>query len=232
MRMHAQTWGSERESASKSRRAELFAAMEVAFSSDKSRFARTARRLSWGVMDPEDLLSEALLSCLEARAGSLPPDHLNAYLATAMRNRVIDELRSSRRREVELSEQIVGVVPPLEAPAGGELGERELVRAALARVSEVHCRYLIRTVVEGRKPRELVDEFGRSAAALSSLAQRARNALARALSMEIIERCAATAHRRTSSGQPCSRCEATWAELALAYGSRPSTETLSVLKIA
>ncbi|WP_254791517.1 RNA polymerase sigma factor, partial [Curtobacterium sp. MCBA15_005] len=50
-------------------------------------------------IDPEDLLSEALVRLVEKWAsGNGPSEHVNAYVIRSMRNRVIDELRSPRSK--------------------------------------------------------------------------------------------------------------------------------------
>ena len=53
-----------------------------------------ARRMASDVLDPEDLLSEAVTTLLERWARGAGPDRsIVAYLISTMRNRVIDELR-------------------------------------------------------------------------------------------------------------------------------------------
>lgn len=185
--------------------------------------ARGARRVSRGVMDHEDLLSEAILASVEASNDGRRPAYLRAYLMATMRNRVVDELRSARRRDLALSDGWGDRLVAPAAPGSLEWDEKELVRSALARMPEDQRRCLLRTVVDGCKPRELVAEFGRPATALSSLSQRARHSLRSMLMQVLFERCASRGHEGSDGGW-CGQCEDVWVDLVVAYGGRTAAE--------
>nr|WP_256448976.1 sigma-70 family RNA polymerase sigma factor [Leucobacter chinensis] len=138
-----------------------------------------ARRISGGVMDPEDLLSESFLRLLEQWSiGSGPTQNVNAYLAVIMRNRVKDELKSprSRVRVLDQSEDIVD--PTAQDMTHVEVrNEVHLVRKALENLPQDQSKVLLAMTVLGEKPRNLEKELGRPAGAISSLHRRAKLSL-------------------------------------------------------
>ncbi|KQR20420.1 hypothetical protein ASF79_12975 [Agreia sp. Leaf335] len=137
-----------------------------------------------GGLDPEDLLSDAVLRLFERlRAGDTLPDHLEAYLIRAAKNAVIDYYRSPRSRE------------ELQDPAAPEFTgrlihsdedfhhhietspERKLLRNAFINLTEIQQRVLIETTIYKRPPRDLVGEFDMTPQNIANTAHRARRAL-------------------------------------------------------
>ncbi|WP_082478375.1 sigma-70 family RNA polymerase sigma factor [Microbacterium sp. Leaf320] len=208
------------------RKREHFRQVERFYAENRDQLARVARWLVYGTrvhVDHEDLVSEAILRCLDSCADAVSPAGMRSYLVASMRNRIIDESRAPRSYNVAwspaLDNQHSAPAPYLPA----EMNEQALVSRALARISGLHRRYLLRTVVDGSKPRELIEEFGRAAPALSSLAQRARRSLSEALLDVLAEQCASSGHGQTRLVK-CGRCLEVWMDLALAYGSRAAAE--------
>lgn len=147
------------------------------------------RRIALSTMDPDDLLSDALTLLLAKWAqGAGPREHANAYVIATMRNRVKDELKSPRSR-VTSTEELDDVAPAEADDHRMTELHREIayVNRALALLSSDQRRVLIATVVEGRKPQELVEELGRPASAIYSLSRRARIALRRATLRVVLE---------------------------------------------
>lgn len=148
-----------------------------------------ARRLSTPTIDPDDLLSEALTNLLgKWAAGSGPRDNVEAYVIRSMRNRATDEMRSPRSRGVPLDvvpEPVFDVEPtydPIEM-----YREYAMVRKAMARLPDDQRKVLTATVIDGRKPGDLVQDLGRPAAAIYSLLRRAKLQLRRTLLQVMLE---------------------------------------------
>ncbi|WP_162238909.1 sigma-70 family RNA polymerase sigma factor [Microbacterium sp. Leaf320] len=205
------------------RKRDHYANIERFYAEYRGRLTRIARRLSHGVLDPDDLLSETVLRSLESATDLRSPAGLYSYLATSMRNRVIDEARAPRHGNVAISPAVEALLSAPVATPANDLDERSLVWRALERMPVVHRRYILRTVVDGCKPRELTEEFGRPAPALSSLAQRARQSMSEALLDVLSEQCAARGHRQPGLTH-CWTCLEVWFDIALTYGSRPAAE--------
>lgn len=151
--------------------------------------AAVARRITLPIIDADDLLAEAITHLLARWAtGSGPKDGVDAYLIRSMRNRVVDEVRSPRSRNTTIE-----FIPEPSEPehAGFHRAElhRELalVQTALARLPANQRQVLQATVVDGRKPGDLVGELGPSSGAVSILRHRAKLGLQRALLQTILE---------------------------------------------
>lgn len=148
-----------------------------------------ARRIAGSAMDPDDLLSEAVIGLLGRLAlGKSPVANIDGYVISSMRHRLIDELRSPRARVLHLAEWAEIAV---EDDDRGRLVEDEeslLVRAAMDRLPTDQQRVLIATIVDGRKPRHLEADFGRPASAIYSLTRRAKVAFRRNLLQILMER--------------------------------------------
>lgn len=199
--------------------------------------AALSRRIAGGVIDPDDLLSDAILSVLAKWAqGGGPTEYVNAYVAQAMRNRVKDELKSPRSRVQHLEDagdQPAEPDPQIRrADIQRELG---LVRRAMSLLPEDQRAVLTATVVDGRKPRELEGQLGRPSASIYSLSRRARINLRRTMLKLLLEKdappeCRVAAQRlpetvgespefngRTSAAEhyrTCRRCRGVWARFA------------------
>ncbi len=150
--------------------------------------AAMARRITLPTIDADDLLSEAITHLLHQWAvGEGPQSGIDAYLIRSMKNRVIDEIRSPRSRTTTIE-----LIPePTEPePVGYHRAElhREfgIVRAAFERLPADQRRVLQAAVVDGRKPGDLVDEFGRPAGAIYALLHRAKTSLQRSVLQTIL----------------------------------------------
>ncbi|QOC26744.1 sigma-70 family RNA polymerase sigma factor [Microbacterium hominis] len=201
-----------------------------------------AHRVSGGLVDPDDLVSEAITSVLDRwRRGLGPREGVVGYIVQSMRNRVIDEARSPRSRTSALPGEEV-----LVAAASPEIERVELHReagyvvAALASLSADHQAILKATILDGRKPGDLVDELGRPAAAIHSLNRRAKLALRRATLSIMLAEDAPPDCRRAASTLPsaiadrvedtadaaamdhirsCDRCRRVWIRFAALRGA-------------
>lgn len=159
-----------------------------------------ARRVATSPDRAEDLLAGAMARLLELwKRGEGPAENVLTYLVAAMRNRQIDEHRSPRAREAsveELPESSLASIP--ESLQSVELyAEFDLVRRAFDRLSADSQRALREVVVNGRPPREVASELGRSAGAVSTLVTRSKTALRRELLVVMLgegrEECAVNA---------------------------------------
>lgn len=194
-------------------------------------------------LEHEEMVQSALVKLFEViDAGTAPIANPLAYTAMIMRNARANELRSARANTQswgdleELPAEFVSVELPEDRVRGVELrGEFAMVRRALASLSPEHRLLLQRVVIEGRKPRELVEEFGREAPAISSALARAKAALRRSVLVDLLsegaEECAENArrlpdrvrddvaeHRSSERGiahvECCDACRAGWRRFA------------------
>lgn len=150
---------------------------------------RVAGKLGSNLVDPEDLLADALTALLTRwRAGRGPTTQVCSYVIRSMRNRVIDEARSPRSRTSALVDDLDLPASDTSATHRVELhNEFAMVRRAMARLPLDQQRVLQETVLAGRKPGELEAELGRPANAIYSLNRRAILGLRRALLQEVLE---------------------------------------------
>lgn len=153
-----------------------------------------SRRLSMNVIEPEDLLAEAIANLFQRwKRGDGPHEQVRAYLITSMRNRVTDELRSPRSRTYSFDPTLPNDAVDRDSEAGGSHDAMDLyqefdwVRQALARLSAEHQQYIVGTVVEGRKAGDLAVETHRSSAAAYTVNHRAKVALRRAMLQVMLE---------------------------------------------
>lgn len=142
-----------------------------------------ARRIGASVLDPEDLLSEVLLSLLEQWGrGRGPTTSINSYLIASMRNRVQDELRSPRSRVRTLTEaDSESIQVDADVRFVDIRTERLLVAEAFRQLQPDQQRVLMEVVVNGRKPGQLTHLFDRAAGAVYTLLFRSKHALKRAV---------------------------------------------------
>lgn len=151
--------------------------------------AAMARRITLPAIDADDLLAEAIAHLLSKWAeGDGPQDGIDAYVIRSMRNRVVDEIRSPRSRTSTME-----LMPEPALPEPAEFHQVELhreftlVQSALGRLPSDQRRVLQATVVDGRKPADLVTELGRPAGAVYALQHRAKKGLQRSLLQIILE---------------------------------------------
>lgn len=196
-----------------------------------------AHRISGGVLDPDDLLSEAMITVLTKWSqGTGPERYANAYVIQTMRNRVKDELRSPRSRVGEITETNAPLHDDSTEQHSADMHrEYAIVRRALGLLPEDQRAVLVATVLEGRKPADLEEELGRPASAIYSLSRRARLNLRRATLRVVLEDGAPQKCRAASAELPekvaaapedsgeshgmhhirtCARCRGAWSRFA------------------
>mgnify|MGYP003751491127 CR=1 FL=1 len=138
-------------------------------------------------LDADDLLASAVASAWEKWvAGTGPSTNIVAYLTQSMRNQAIDEQRSPRAGEVPLDGPVTEPAYIDDFSHIDHHVENTQLRAALLRLPESLRRVLVDVVVDGRKPRELEEEYGMTAPAISTAAYRAKKLLRAELFLEII----------------------------------------------
>lgn len=205
-----------------------------------------ARAIGGGLLDGEDLLSEAMLAVLERCAkGGPPPENIYGYVTKTMRNRVKDELKSPRSRVVASGILDEGVSTSSEEELLVDVkAESGLVRASFERLPEEYKAVLLHMTVLGNKPRQLAPRLNRTPAAVSSLHRRAklrlrREVLVQLLSEQAPSECAkhledvpeefpdSPAHAEAGKLEhfkSCNRCGAAWSRfggLVSAFGILP-----------
>lgn len=205
--------------------------LTVYFAENRAMLLSFARKIAGGVIDPQDLVADAVASAVAQIARGQRIAAVGAYLFTTMRNRVHDERRSPRSRVIALVEN--DVCADDEAFRSADLfRERALIRRALHSLPHEQQRALMLVVVNEERPRDLVAEFARPASSISSLVYRAKLGLRRAVLRQLLgegERspeCRAFAdalpdifpldrgHARTAPGFEhlggCEACSAAW----------------------
>ncbi|RLP83993.1 sigma-70 family RNA polymerase sigma factor [Mycetocola lacteus] len=152
-----------------------------------------ATRIAAPSMDAEDLLSEALLRLTRKwQEGSGPRTFAHTYVIQTMRNLVIDEARSARARTSAVSDEVLELVPDEYAERRirdvDAYDEFALIQQSLELLPEDQRRVLIGVVVNGMKPGEIAAEWGRPAATVSNLLQRAKGSMRRAVLVVLLGR--------------------------------------------
>lgn len=135
-------------------------------------------------LDADDLASEVMLRLIERlREGQGPAGNPVAYLARAIRNRVIDLRRAPAMRDVgvddfaALADAYVRVEAADEHRSIDVADELEVVTTAMDRLRPRQRALLTAVAVEGMKPREIAAATGESANAVAAATSRARRAL-------------------------------------------------------
>lgn len=142
-----------------------------------------SRRLAQDIVEPEDLLQDAILNLLERYANSAErPESINAYLIRSMRNRVIDLIRSPSRQVKSFDP---AYLPAVATHARAVVPETTWVatevRRALDALPPLQREIAVQVLVLGRKPGDVAAETGRAPDAVYSALRRARRALQAAL---------------------------------------------------
>ncbi len=213
--------------------------------------AAMARYLASSTIDPEDLLSEAVVGLLAVWSqGKGPTTGVNSYLLRSMRNRLIDEYRSPRSRLQQSADEEEGLPPFVQSTRVIDMyREASIIREAVKKLPQDQQIVLWATIVEGRKPSELETELNRPASAIYALGRRARVGLKRVILQTVLEEDAPAECLRWSSKLPetvtseiesapdsrgmkhireCKRCRTAWARFT-AMGSALSMGTVVVL---
>lgn len=133
------------------------------------------------LIDGDDLLSyaiERLLLSWERGAG--PSDRFHGYLVRTMRNRVVDEARSPRARQVPLSEAIDRATHDDSSSPEHyveEMAERKHLQEVMYLLPETARETVIESCVDGRTPADLALSWGVSANTAAQRVHRAKNLL-------------------------------------------------------
>lgn len=149
-----------------------------------------SRAIAGRAMEAEELLSVALLSTWEKWSqGRGPVENARAYIAQTMRNRLRDEMRAPRSRNVALdATNAHDLAHDDETDRIHAAIDNEIVGAALARLLDEQRMLLTEVLVNGRKPQEVAIELGRSSGRVSSAVYRAKAALRTELVAECLRR--------------------------------------------
>lgn len=165
--------------------------------------ATMAKRIASWRLDPDDLLADAISRLLEQWAdGGVPHDNIDANLIRSMRKRVVDEVRSPRSRTSSL-----GSVPePVEEPVCFHLkssctGVRPCPRGPGPSVDR-SAPGAQATIVDGRKPGDLVAESAALTARSTPLQHRTKAGRSRALPQTLLEQRDQPACRRCAHELP------------------------------
>jgi RNA polymerase sigma factor (sigma-70 family) len=153
-----------------------------------------SRAIAARTMDAEDLLATALLTTWEKwTQGRGPVENAHAYITQAMRNRLRDEVRAPRSRNIALDTLGFELTLPDETERVQARLDHAIVGVAMGRLTEEQRLLLTHIVVDGEKPHVVAGHLGRSAARISSALYRAKAALRVELALECLRRACATA---------------------------------------
>lgn len=175
-----------------------------------------SRAIAGRTMDAEDLLAAALLSTWEKwTQGRGPVENTHAYITQAMRNRVRDEVRAPRSRNIALDTVGFELTLPDETDRVHALLDHAIVAVAMGRLTDEQRMLLTHIVVDGEKPQAVAGHLGRSAGRISSALYRAKAALRFELARECL--------RRACTDPDC-RTDRASVALRLASGAVPVLE--------
>lgn len=154
-------------------------------------FLGAARKISNSteVVIHEDMVQGAITKFIEheqTHPGVV--SNIRQYVITVMRNAAIDAARSQQAKVMPLDVETFSI--PNDESGFHEVEnatERAIVRRALSRLSRDHQTVLL-GYADGLRPRDLVTELGRDAAAVSALHKRATSALRRYTLIEVLAR--------------------------------------------
>lgn len=161
------------------------------------RLQRSARYIAGWRGDPDELLASAVTSTWSKWTSGTGPDrNVTGYIAQSMRNRLLDDIKSPRSKDVSLDDEQVtraGVSDTYDI----ELQmDRDVVAAALGTLSDDHRTLLIRVLIDGTPARELTGDFQQSAAWIHTTLYRAKKKLRSALlSASLRQACTSTGCR-------------------------------------
>jgi RNA polymerase sigma factor (sigma-70 family) len=163
----------------------------------------------------EDIVAEAATKIFTLlQAGRGPDEHFRAYFLTTVRTVAADHTRRELRLLPVSDDDLELLAEPADGADGGDIAggvdggadggdadryDTELVRAAFTSLPERDQTVLWHTTVEGEAPRVVAPRLGMTAAAVSSRAMRAREALRAGYLDAYAERCLANAESRECS---------------------------------
>lgn len=165
-------------------------AADVLFTRSMPTLLNLSRAIAGRAMEAEELLAVALLSTWEKWSqGRGPVENAHAYIAQTMRNRLRDEMRAPRSRNVALDDANVHEFAHHDETDRIHAAiDNEIVGVAFARLSDEQRMLLTEVLVNGRKPQEVARELGRSSGRVSSAVYRAKAALRTELVAECLRR--------------------------------------------
>jgi RNA polymerase sigma factor (sigma-70 family) len=164
-------------------------AAEVLLSRSMPTLLHLSRAIAGRTVEAEELLSTALLSTWEKwKQGRGPVENVQGYIAQAMRNRLRDEVRSPRSHNVALDPHHPDLAYAGETDRVDSAIDQAIVSVALSRLSHDQRMLLTDVVVDGRPPRAVSAELGRTSAMVSSGVYRAKVALRLEVVLECLRR--------------------------------------------
>ena len=173
------------------------------YAEHRSQALKFARSLTSCPGQAEDLVSEAFLRMwLRIRSGVVI-DHPRAYLVTSIRNLSIDMARRTSKEQYVEDPEPVQPGPAHAAPADeiDSAIQRIDIQRALSAMAPAHSRVLVWTLIEGLSNAEAASRMGSDPNTMSSLAYRARRALAGHLRTPASPASRGPAARRQQSGE-------------------------------
>lgn len=161
------------------------------------RLQRSARYIAGWRGDPDELLASAVTSTWSKWVNGTGPDrNVTGYIAQSMRNRLLDDIKSPRSKEVSLDDEQVTLAGVSDTYDIELQMDRDVVAAALGSLSDDHRTLLIRVLIEGTPARELTGDFQQSAAWIHTTLYRAKKRLRSALlSASLRQACTSTGCR-------------------------------------
>lgn len=139
--------------------------------------------------EPAELVQEAIVKHLQLwRDGKGPLTNTRSYVATMMQNAYLNKLRSPRTRELPLDEEKIelALITSDDVRAAELSQEIGAMKRAFDALSPNYREVLVAVTIEGKKPAELTERFGRSAPAISSMLQRAKQSLFRLMLIDYL----------------------------------------------
>lgn len=158
---------------------------ERAFGALVTRYRRAAYSVAYSVTgrheDAEDASQEAFLVALERLEECRSPERFAGWLMTIVRNRSRNLVRRESLRETDQVPLSASSSLPTPDRETERLQLREVLRAALERLSEVQREVVLLHDLEGWKHREIADRLGLPSGTVRSHLHFARKALRSAL---------------------------------------------------
>ncbi|MFV0432951.1 MAG: RNA polymerase sigma factor [Leucobacter sp.] len=139
--------------------------------------------------EPAELVQEALTKLLELwRNGKGPTSNIRSYVATMMQHAYANKLRSPRSRERPLEDSEIEFAFTVTDDVRSVDLSREIdaMQRAFNGLSPGYRAVLVAITIEGQKPAELTEQFGRPAPAISSMLKRAKQSLFRLMLIDYL----------------------------------------------
>jgi RNA polymerase sigma factor (sigma-70 family) len=151
-------------------------AFAVLFGRHRAYATRIARRYAVRG-EAEDVVSDAFTAMLHhVRRGNGPSENVRGYLAVSVRHGASRRAKHHARTRATSDTRVVDRSVPF-GHGMSDVGERELLKSALADLSARQRDVLWAVEVEGLRPREVATRLGVDANTVSAIAYRARRTL-------------------------------------------------------